>query len=34
MDKENHEDDMKKKVILALVNEIDYEPILHEIKVK
>lgn len=26
MDKENHEDDMNKKAILALVNEMDYEP--------
>lgn len=26
MDKENHEDDMNKKAILALANEMDYEP--------
>lgn len=26
MDKENHEDDMNKKAILALANEIGYEP--------
>lgn len=26
MDKENHEDDMNKRVILALVHEMDYEP--------
>lgn len=27
MDKENHEDDMNKKAILALANEMDYEPV-------
>lgn len=27
MDKENHEDDMNKKVILALANEMDYESV-------
>ena len=26
MDKENHEDDMNKKAILALANEMNYEP--------
>lgn len=26
MDKENHEDDMNKKAILALANEMGYEP--------
>lgn len=26
MDKENHEDDMNKKTILALANEMGYEP--------
>ena len=26
MDKENHEDDMNKKAILALAHEMDYEP--------
>lgn len=26
IDKENHEDDMNKKAILALANEMDYEP--------
>ena len=26
MDKENHEDDMNKRAILALVHEMDYEP--------
>ena len=27
MDKENHEDDLNKKVILALANEMGYEPV-------
>lgn len=27
MDKENHEDDMNKKAILALANEMNYEPV-------
>ena len=27
MDKENHEDDMNKKAIVALANEMDYEPV-------
>lgn len=27
MDKENYEDDMNKKAIVALANEMDYEPI-------
>lgn len=27
MDKENHEDDMNEKAILALAHEMDYEPI-------
>lgn len=27
MDKENHEDDMNKKAILALAHEMDYEPV-------
>lgn len=26
LDKENHEDDMNKKAILALAHEMDYEP--------
>ena len=27
MDKENHEDDMNKKAIVALANEMGYEPV-------
>lgn len=27
MDKENHEDDMNKKAIVALANEMNYEPV-------
>lgn len=27
MDKENHEDDMSKKAIVALANEMNYEPV-------
>ena len=27
MDKENHEDDMSKKAIVALANEMGYEPV-------
>ena len=27
MDKENHEDDLNKKVLVALANEMDYEPV-------
>lgn len=27
MDEENHEDDMNKKAILALANEMGYEPV-------
>lgn len=27
MDKENHEDDMNKKAILALAHEMNYEPV-------
>ena len=27
MDKENHEDDMNKKAVVALANEMGYEPV-------